>query len=108
MLVDPTADEPSTHLTYLKHAGVWGIAALTDRGTWTIRNLELDRDSFIRDINELSDLIVAPEVARLKAAAADGDRVRFDESRAVLDALSADSFPFAAFFRVAISHELAQ
>lgn len=73
MLVDPTTEDPRPHFTYRYEGGRWRIAAATDRGLWTIRSLELDRDSFTRRSNEWLHDAFDPRVLQLRRAEAEGD-----------------------------------
>lgn len=71
MLVDPTVDDPSTHLTYVYAGYLWRIAGVTPRGVWTIGALELDRESLLRESNEfILDVMDRPalEVSAAKRA----------------------------------------
>ncbi len=52
MLIDPTAEDPTLHLTYVYAGGMWRIAATSPRGRWTIEKLGLDSDSFTHEANE--------------------------------------------------------
>jgi uncharacterized protein (TIGR02646 family) len=90
MLVDPTADDPKEHITYVFHAGLWRIASLTSRGLWTISAIQLDRDSFTYEANEFILEAVDPIAKAVKAAAASGDTVLRDQ---LLDKLSELSRP---------------
>jgi uncharacterized protein (TIGR02646 family) len=108
MMVVPTTDDPSEHLTYDWRQDQWHVASLTRRGFWTIGNLELDRDSYRRTINALYRDQIEPEVQRLKAAAAAGDRSAFEHARDNLTAWSRSDQPYAAFTRVAIRWALQQ
>lgn len=101
MLIDPTRESPDDHLTYLNVAGSWHIAPLTARGAWTIKELELDRDSFLSTINRQDRLLIAPEVGRIKQAIQARDRASLEQSRNVLSTLIREA-PFPSFTRRAI------
>lgn len=77
MLVDPTSEDPDPHIGFIYAGQMWRIAALTDRGRWTIENLELDRDSFTYESNELIIDVIDPLAREVDAAkeALDRDRL---------------------------------
>lgn len=84
LLVDPTQDDPDLHLTYLFEFGAWRIAPLTDRGSWTIRELELDRDSFRIETNRyINDAVRPRAVAYFEALAAGDQQAAVKEIRAM-------------------------
>ena len=73
MLLDPTSEDPCPHFRYRYEGGRWRIAAASARGLWTIRALELDRDSFTRRANQWLRDAIDPRVLQLRRAEAEGD-----------------------------------
>ena len=106
MLVDPTVDDPSEHIGYLKLAGRWRIAGLTDRGSWTISVLELDRDSFVNEANKWAADVVEPEVERLRQALATGDRTQYERSSELLAKWASPDGRWSQFSDAVINSEL--
>jgi len=107
MLVDPTVDDPDVHLTFVQRGGEWRIAGQTDRGIWTITNLELDRDSFTRDSNWIATEVLTPEVARLKAAIVSGDAGAYEESRRRLERWAGPDNRYSQFVRTVVEQLMA-
>lgn len=105
MLVDPTMEDPRRHFTYRYEGGRWRLAATSGRGLWTIRALELDRDSFTRRSNQWLRDAIDPRVLRLRRAESEGD---VETIRLVTAELAAFTEPgsrwshFAAFIVAAI------
>jgi len=106
LFIDPTVDLPYSHITYLKLDGTWRVAALTGRGRWTINALELDRDSRIKELNQMADELIEPELDRLEQAANNSNRPEFDESRRRLEALANPEHRYSHFVRVVIERRL--
>lgn len=107
MLVDPTTDDPDKHLTWVYAGRLWRIAALTDRGRWTINALALDRDSFLFESNEYIVDVVDPPVEALRAAISDRDRLQFEAALTRLDELHAVGRRWSQLVRVLRAHALA-
>jgi uncharacterized protein (TIGR02646 family) len=106
-LVDPTGDDPDAHLTFVFEGGEWRIAGRTPRGTWTIANLELDRDSFTTESNWIANEYLAPEVARLKGAIAAGDDAAYALARDRLAKWAGPDNRYSQFVRTVVDSLIA-
>ena len=74
MLLDPTVEDPRGDIEYRLEFGLWVIAGKTDRGKWTVTELELDRDSFRDDTNRYIRDAVLPRAIAYRNAIAAGDK----------------------------------
>jgi uncharacterized protein (TIGR02646 family) len=107
MLVDPTVDDPSLHITYVYAGGLWRVAGLTRRGRWTINALELDRDSFTYEANELILDVIDKPALEVMAAKADLDRARLVAAVAVLKEIDTAGRRWTQLIRTLIQHAVA-
>jgi len=88
MLIDPTAEDPTQHLTYIYAKGKWRIAAMSPRGRWTIEKLGLDRDSFTHEANEFVLQAMDGHAKEVEAAKLEQDSLRLRD--ALVDLLDFD------------------
>lgn len=104
MLVDPTVEDPSPHLTYVYAGGRWRIAAITSRGRWTIDTLELDRDSFTREANEFLLQAIDPLAQEVQAAKQNLDQIRLTQALRALRAFDRAEQRWLQLVRVVVAH----
>ncbi|WP_175470169.1 HNH endonuclease [Curtobacterium sp. MCBA15_001] len=95
-VVDPTREDPQPHLQFVNLGGVWRYAALSPRGLETIRVLSLDRDRLSRKLSDHVNLIVAPRLAKLKAALDSEDFDEWTALRAEPSSLCGRESPYSA------------
>ncbi len=104
MLVDPTIEDPSPHLTYVYAGNKWRIAAITDRGRWTIKALELDRDSFTREANEFLLQAINPLADEVQTAKQTHDIGRLTNALGRLRSIDRQDQRWLQLVRIVIAH----
>lgn len=107
MLVDPTTDDPTPHLTYVFAGGLWRIAATSTRGRWTIENLELDGDAFTYEVNEFILQALDPYAREVEQAKRALDTERLSEALAKLSSFDRPQQRWLQLVRTICGHVIA-
>lgn len=102
MLVDPTIEDPTPHITYRFELGEWRIAGITERGTWTVKELELDRDSFRIETNRYIADAMLPRALAYREAVAAGDRDAILGEITALRTLASADKPWTQLLRTVV------